>query len=293
MCNQHCCYCYLGDRICSNVLLSLLDLQKSLADINNHYTITRIDIFGGEVSLLDDKYLFELKSICEKYTTHISVTTNLSRDISHIFNHISISLNEERDDFKLILSKLPLLSYDFSLSVVILPSIVKLFKSGKIRNVLSLIPTNCKSANLIKYSPSIASNCNIIVNDDDYEYVIFEAYKLYKSDILNFQIQNVEDILSKQYSPLMSENIFILPNGEYAWIEFQNQKEFFKTSYNLNEYANAVNAEYNLYEKKCKSCKYFQKCYTEHLDLNIKCSGHKHLLNKIYADSIFKVDKSM
>ena len=225
-------------------------MQKSLADINNHYTITRIDIFGGEVSLLDDSYLKHLNMMCEKYTTHITAITNLSRDISHVFKNISISLNEERPDFKTVISKLPSLSYSFALSVVVLPSIVKLFKSRKIERALNLIPANCTSVNLLKHSPSSMQHATL-VSDDDYMYVMFEAYKMYKTCNMKFRLQNIDDILSRQYSPLMSESIFILPSSEYAWISFQNQIEHFDTSYSLNSYDDAVKAEYNLYVKKC------------------------------------------
>lgn len=289
-CNQRCNYCYLGDKVCDSETLRISTLVHMLSKLCLKHSISRIDIFGGEVSLLSDDYLKELNFCCKSFASNVSVVTNLHRDISHIFKNITISLNEERTDFDAILNKLPTLPYDFALSIVVLPSIVNAFKSGKAQYMLNFIPRNCNSVHLVQYSQSHMQKHKIVVSDDDYEYVVFEACKMKKSGILPFKLQNLDDIQSQQYSPLMSESIFVLPSGEYAWISYQDHEEKFSTSYNLADYDAAVAKEYNIYKMKCEKCRYFQRCYTEHLDLSKQCSGHKQLLDMMYADNLLKAD---
>ena len=99
-CNLNCPYCYLGDMVNSSDVLSLDRLTNQLNIISSHEPIDEISLFGGEISLLDEEYLYKLKDICYNFTNTVGVTTNLANiNITKIFDNITISLNEERDDY--------------------------------------------------------------------------------------------------------------------------------------------------------------------------------------------------
>lgn len=211
---------------------------------NEHIQISRIEIFGGDISLLDDNYLHSLQCMCKKYCKDVNAIANASRSVFHIFDDVSFSLNVERLDYVQMLTYISGVDHDFSLNVVVLPSIVKLHKDGQLANYLKQLPNNCKSVFFIKYSDSVVARKHYVVDDIDYEAVVLEACKILKHT--SIRCQNAYDL--KDYDPLMSANVFILPNANFAWIcHDENNREYFKQSSNLNEYFDACKNEYNLY----------------------------------------------
>ena len=73
-CNLNCRHCYLGKLRSKDDLLSIEAVQKAL-DEND---VRVLDIYGGEITLLDDKYVSELVELAERYfkDEQIYITSN-------------------------------------------------------------------------------------------------------------------------------------------------------------------------------------------------------------------------
>ena len=287
-CNCHCGYCYLGNSTYDCTTLSLQKLDFRLKTLSIHSNIDKIEIFGGDITLLDDSYLIQLRNLCMKYCDNMSVVANTNRDLFHIFDNVSFSLNIERSDYSQTLQYIKNTQHCFSLNIVVLPSVVNMHKEGKLVGYLDSIPKLCKSLLLIKYSDSAAANLHYIVSDEDYEDVVFSASRHLQQNS-SIICQNITEL--KDYDPLMSSNIFILPDTDFAWICYDNNnREYFKKSSDINEYYAACKNEYNIYIQKCGTCKHFKHCYAEHLNFNKQCSGHKKLKELLDENNIFEAD---
>ena len=301
-CNLNCTYCYLGKHRKNNNILSLPILKNNLDDILNTFkNIEAINIFGGEISLLSEDYLVELNNLCKKYTKNIYITTNgLNDNIFNIFDNFSISYNEERKSNNIIKHKLLYFEKNYNLSIVLLPSILndnpQVFFD-------SINHSNCKHITFQFYSPSVTADKNYMITDKEQAECLkrYLTYYLKNNNKYFFKITNlytIKDCLLKRFDPLQSSNIFILPNGSFASIKYTNTNlEYFKPYTNINAFIEDCQNEIFKYKQKCSSCKYYKHCYTEHLNLNKKCSGYKSLLDYFEKNetfnNIFKINKSM
>ena len=75
-CNLDCSFCYLKD-LHDKTIMDLDLLEKQLEDISQIYEFVYIDLYGGEITILPEDYINRLISIIEKYTSEISLVTNL------------------------------------------------------------------------------------------------------------------------------------------------------------------------------------------------------------------------
>lgn len=267
-CLNKCGYCYLGNLRLTNNILSLDKLRELLNDLTD---VTQIDIFGGDISLLTHSYLKDLYEICKTKTDNISCTTNKITDYIHsIFKNISISVNIERKDFKVnynLFSK----KIDYSMSIVATSKMVDFCMSNK--SLFLSYAANAKYVYIMKYSKSV-NNTKEYGTDKDYVKLI--QFIIEHGDNINL-INN--DELNNLYDPTLNSNIFILPSGKYGYIKFEKDNEYFCEFDSLDEYDDIKNNERKLFIMKCGTCKYFNRCYTEHLNLtNNKCNGYIDLI---------------
>lgn len=104
-CNNCCDFCYLGIKRECQCLLSVDGLKVLLDDLCQEFSITGINVFGGEISNLDVEYLEKLKSTVKNFCQYSTFTSNLANQkIYRIFDRISTSLNRSRPDFLYILN---------------------------------------------------------------------------------------------------------------------------------------------------------------------------------------------
>ena len=98
-CNLNCDFCYLSkEQLQNKSLLRIEDIKKHLEEIEE---IKTIDIYGGEVSLIEDNYMIELIEVCKDYTSDISIVTNgtIVKDwMKKEEIHLSISFDGEARD---------------------------------------------------------------------------------------------------------------------------------------------------------------------------------------------------
>lgn len=276
-CNQKCSYCYLGNLRNDKSILDLNILSPVLSNITCN--INNIEIFGGEISLLSKDYLNNLKSICLKYCQNIFVITNMTYDISDIFDNITFSLNEEREDYLKIKNNLMYYEKPYNLSIVVLPSVIK---KGAKQVLESINYSNCRYVTFQKYSPSILNDA-LIVSDNDYENFLKDVidYYIENKEKMYYNITNINDIsnvYNGNYSPLMEENVFINYKGQYGCVLHNDNKEYFKWFDTFAEWLNETKKEKEKYKERCSNCLYYNHCYAEHLNFNKSCSGNKDLL---------------
>ena len=98
-----------------------------LAELSSVYQIDGFNVFGGEVTLLENSYIVELIAILRKYCHDITITSNLAymRKLEFLGTQFSTSYNAERQDFMRIsrlMQNKP--KCTFNLSTVILKSVI-------------------------------------------------------------------------------------------------------------------------------------------------------------------------
>src|SRR5574344_766260 len=90
-CNLNCSFCYLLKT--GNNILDLLKLEDELLKISGIFNIIQIELYVGEIFILDDCYLMKLILICKKFTKKISIITNGTIDKPWLFNFNGIEFN--------------------------------------------------------------------------------------------------------------------------------------------------------------------------------------------------------
>ncbi len=135
-CNGVCPFCYLGNMIKDKTILNLTTLQQRLQQLKEFDCQLEIDLFGGEISLLDHQYIDCLIELCKQYSDKISISTNFTNydNVVRLFDRgrgIVVSLNQERGVVHKTainnIKQLPI-EYRLKLSVmyVVLPSVLKI-----------------------------------------------------------------------------------------------------------------------------------------------------------------------
>ena len=289
-CNYHCKYCYLGDMTKDNTILDLNIVSNKIQEIDKRYNIDNVCIYGGEVSLLDKKYLLDLTKILNKY--NISLVTNLSNDWVVDFCLINdirlcVSLNEERPFYNETLTKLRKLKHikNISLSIVILPSLIT---DEQIEKAFDIYEELGFEVLFIPYHPSITSKEVVDIKSHIFEESLMKFLK--ENNKRNNPITISNEIILKDvnYEPTSNKFLFINPNGDYSSVKYDDKGiESFITFNSLDEYDEFCNNEKTLYYNKCHDCKFYGKCKAEHLIFNgyeKSCSGLYHCLDQYCVD---------
>ena len=82
------------------MLLEITKLHKMLGSISNNYTITHIDVYGGDLATLSKEYLTSLIDCVNEFCDSITVISDPSKSIVELKNkfnfNIATSINAER-----------------------------------------------------------------------------------------------------------------------------------------------------------------------------------------------------
>lgn len=290
-CDYNCPYCYLGDKRKDKSLLDLYELEKLLDEIRSSYRISVVNLYGGELSLLNHNYLNDL--LCAVCTNRLSLTTNLQDE--NIINFclarnvkINVSLNEERDHYKETLSKVRKYKNTkiMDLSVVVLPSLVKKKPSElyKFYNDIGL------DVLFIQYHKSINNQLRYDISLEDYSNFLYEFILEYKKhDNPSFNIENLMIYNDKLYRPNIDSYLFINNKCKLCTVTFKDGIERYIEFDSLSDWQKYCHKENERYKVLCSSCKLFGRCKAEHLETfnnTGECSGLKCLLNKLTYKNI-------
>lgn len=293
LCNFRCSFCYLTKEQLSDRTTTPIEvIVERLQEINDFSPIQGVDLYGGEVGILDYGYLNELDAEIRKFTPNINVITNLSK-MNHYFLHEDISLSvswdyKARQSWEKVLENM--MSLDRSLSVLMLatPELM-MFRPEEVMSHLYLVP-NLTSIEIKPYSPNQANDMGPMELQymnwvGDWITMFRKNHRLsQRMDLEN--IHRIERSLSGSYNAFSDNHIYIRPSGRLAVLDFdENQKEYFREVENMQGYKEwSDNEKLRVNNNKvCGACKYKGKCLTEHYrevrETDTSCNGFRQLLD--------------
>jgi sulfatase maturation enzyme AslB (radical SAM superfamily) len=287
-CNFRCDFCYLTEQQLSDRTLLPLDmLEQRIIETKNYYTIDMIDLYGGEIGLLSEEYVNSLCNLLNKHDIDdINIITNLSMVNDVILNpdlYVTVSYDFDcREQSDRVWNNMLKLTKPFSILILASKDIITKDVDDMIVQ-LSLL-TNLRSVEIKPYSINQANSYN--VSHTDYETFV---QKWIDSPITKeFQFineDNINESLNGTKNAFSNDHIYITPKGQFAVLEFDlNDREYFKTLNNIDEYIQWANNETKLNVSQiCRECEYYGRCLTEHYryvkTLDNGCNGYKNLLD--------------
>jgi MoaA/NifB/PqqE/SkfB family radical SAM enzyme len=288
-CNFRCSSCYLTEQQLSDSQQIDIDkLDQLLCEINRHQKITHVDLYGGEIGVLQHKYLIQLhNTIRTYYTGNINVITNLSHIHPYLLRpdiDLSVSYDFEcREKHELVLKNISMIQKD--VHILLLAS--KQMITKNIDDMIHLLNvfSNISTVEIKPYSTNQANAET--VSFKDYEefvkgWIVSEVPKRF-----NFTNEhNIRNSLSGNTNSFSDDHIYITPQGRYGVLEFDiNDNEFFLQFDTIDQYTDWTQQEKKRVSanKFCNNCQYFGNCLSEHLrevtTIENSCNGFKLLLD--------------
>lgn len=288
-CNFRCHFCYLtskqlGDR----KLLDLEILEHRIIEVLNNTTIDHVDLYGGEIGLLPENYVCNLKELLHKYDIKsINLNTNLSMVNSIICDpdfYISVSYDfNVREQHEKVWNNMIKLDRPFSILILASDKMINHNVDDMIfqLNLLS----NLQSVEIKPYSENQANYLPVSFKD----YGEFVKKWITSAIPKKFEFINeylLEDVLDRKRNSFSDDHLYITPEGKFAVLEFDlNDREYFLHCETYRDYLKWCEKEKRRVaeNKFCSECEYFGHCLSEHLrevkNLNNGCNGFKHLID--------------
>lgn len=292
LCNFRCKFCYLTpEQLSDTNKLDPFRFEKMLWEMKAEgYSIEHVDLYGGEVGILQESYLDYLHNLVLMHSTNptFNVVTNMYK-LNPYFEREDVSLSvsydfDAREHSREVIQNILKTKKDISILVLASPDLIKKDVDWII-NVFNNI-SNIKSVEIKPYSSNQANQ--LPVTNREYEDFV---YKWLTSPInKEFEFINqyhIQDSLEKKYNAFSDNHIYITPKGKFAALEFdKNDNEYFLEFDTFKEYLVwADNEKEEVKENEfCKGCEYLGTCLTEHYrrvtSLEDSCNGFKGLLDK-------------
>lgn len=287
-CNFRCDFCYLTEeQLSDRKLLSLDVLSKRLAEITAHEPIEKVDLYGGELGLLDKKYWNDLIELLGVYgITDINLNTNLSmvNDIT-LDNRVHTSVSYDfsaREDHHRVFRNMALLDKPFSILMLASPKVLDM----DVDTIIAVLNTLSKlqSVEIKPYSTNQANQHHV-------DYTDYEDFvkKFIESNRRTFSISNEAQLkatLEKNNNSFSDDHVYITPNGKFAVLEFdKNDDEYFLELDTIDDYYDWCDTEHDRVGNNqfCAKCKYYGRCLSEHLrevkSIDKSCNGFVKLID--------------
>lgn len=288
-CNFRCHFCYLTpEQLSDRQLLDLKKLEEKIIEVEKNVAITHVDLYGGEVGLLPEEYIYNFKKILHSHgIKSISVNTNLSM-VNKIIDdkdfYITVSYDfDVREQHQRVWNNMVKLNRPFSILILASDKIVKYNVDDMIfqLNLLS----NLQSVEIKPYSENQANSLPVSFKD----YEEFVKKWILSTTPKRFEFINeylLQDVLDKKRNSFSDDHLYITPEGKFAVLEFDlNDKEYFLHCETYEDYLKWCEKEKKRVADNtfCSKCEYFGNCLSEHLrevkNLNNGCNGFKHLID--------------
>jgi MoaA/NifB/PqqE/SkfB family radical SAM enzyme len=289
-CNFRCSFCYLTNSQLSSKNILSLDILETLLDelVKKKYTVNHIDLYGGEIALLEQSYLDELMVKTQRFELpDVNVVTNLSKIVPFFLRddvYLSVSYDfSARERYDEVFYNLTQINKPISILMLASPELLKL----DVENIISQLNLirNIVSVEIKPYSTNQANRLN--VSDNAFENYIktwLQAKTEKKFEFINYL--NIVESLRKTRNAYSDNHLYITPNGKFAVLEFDvNNNEYFLELDNIDDYTKWTEQEKEKIQvnQYCSSCQYKGNCLTEHYrnitSLEESCSGFKNLLD--------------
>jgi MoaA/NifB/PqqE/SkfB family radical SAM enzyme len=289
LCNFRCNFCYLTrEQLADKSRIDLSVLEKRLKEINDYQPIEMVDLYGGEIGLLDHGYLLEMDALIKQYTDDINIITNLYKIHPYFSEGAKISVSWDhtaREKSDVVLNNILLMSDPVSILMLASPEFVK-FSPEEVMEALEPVLNVVESIEIKPYSRNQAND--LFAGDLEYEDCIerWIEYSQYAT-MPHFENKSrIERSLNKEYNAFSDSHIYIQPDGTLAVLDFdQDRKEYFRPMNHMTEYA--VWSKMEKFKVRhnpiCSKCEYSGHCLTEHYrevkEGDASCSGFRNLLD--------------
>ncbi len=281
-CNFRCANCYLTeDQLRSRRVLDLTHLDHRLSELPE---IEAVEIYGGEVTLLDQTYVHDLKGVVRRYYDGpISITTNFYQMSEWLYDDdidVNVSYDfDHRPHHEQVFTNMLVFSRPINVIVLATPEVM----AGDVDQQIELIRSlaNLNSVEIKPYSPNQANDRGN-TNNAFVEYV-----KRWVMGFPNSQLRNtalLNDVADGVRNAFSDDHVYITPNGNFGVLEFDDaDREFFLELPDFNAYLEWTQKEkHTLLSDVCRSCEFKGTCLTEHYrrkeGLDGECSGYKSLI---------------
>lgn len=301
LCNFRCSFCYLSDeQLSQNKIIDHKILLEKLTEVSSRKIIDHIDLYGGEIALINSFKLTQLIETINLFTQNkINIITNLS-SINPVFLRDDIELSiswdyKAREKHERVFQNMQSLNKDFHVLILASDALIRLHDNelDEMIDMLNSLPF-LKTVEIKPFSDNLFHPQR--TRFSDYEAWIIKW--IHRSTKFKFEFINIKKIQSsllKAYSSWSDEHLYITPDGDFAVLEFNdfNQEYFLKLS-DLDEYEQWAMREKEKIRNNpyCGNCEFLGSCLSEHLqpvkDLSQSCNGFRNLL-KWY--SIYPSDK--
>jgi MoaA/NifB/PqqE/SkfB family radical SAM enzyme len=288
LCNFRCSFCYLTkEQLSDKSKLDLKILEQRLKEINDFQPIEMVDLYGGEIGLLDYSYLMEMDSLIRQYTNDINIITNLYKMNKYFEEDVMLSVSWDytaREKWETVLSNIIMLGKDISLLMLASPKFYFLEPAEVMEHIGHL--SNISSIEIKPYSRNQAND--LFAGDREFEWCVQKWLKYAESNSMpHFENKSrIERSLSGEYNAFSDGHIYLQPDGTLAVLDFdQDRKEYFRPMSHMIEYA--VWSKMEKFKVRhnpiCSKCEYQGSCLTEHYrevrEKDLSCSGFRNLLD--------------
>ena len=297
-CNFRCPFCYLTEKqLADKKKMDLYKLSIRLSEISLHREITHVDLYGGEVTVLPDKYVDEmLRIIRNHFDGKINVVTNLSRPLNRtqwlLQDDIEVSVSWDytcREGWDTVMKNISLLGKDVHVLMLASKCMVEWTDDelGAAQMILNSL-RNVRSVEIKPYSTNQA-------NQDEVPFTQFEdlvkrwiEMRQFLDGMNDYEFVNEKlmmEAVTGARNAYSDDHIYITPEGKFAVLEFdENDNEYFYPVDSFEMYELWARQEKDKVEKNeiCGECKYLGHCLSEHLrdvkDIKNSCNGFRKLL---------------
>ena len=289
-CNFRCDFCYLTEKqLGDKTLLSLDAIAARFDELQETYEIGHVDLYGGEMLLLPEEYLYGIVDILyARGIDDLVIQTNLSHlpDIVHD-NVLEFSVSYDfnvRPMHDRVLQNMLLMTRQFNVLSLAGRKFLDTVTPDLYVQTMNLLG-NLKGCEIKPYSSNQA-------NDQAVSYKEYEEFVwvVINHPERNFYFENetqVKEAWEGNRNAFSDDHVYITPNGNFAVLEFdEGDREFFLELPSLAAYRNWCDTEKNRVHENliCSSCPYHGNCLSEHLrdvkSLENSCNGFRGLIDK-------------
>jgi sulfatase maturation enzyme AslB (radical SAM superfamily) len=211
--------------------LGLDVLENKIKEILIYENIDMVDLYGGEVGLLQQQYINDLVYLLEAQGIYdINIITNLSMVNDVIKNkdlYITVSYDFDcREQHDRVWNNM--VSLDRPFSILILASECLLKKNvDEMIHQLNLLK-NLQSVEIKPYSTNQA-NCHNVTYKDFENHVRSWIDSAIEKQFQFINEKNILQSLSGTRNAFSNDHVYITPTGDFAVLEFDlNDNEYFK-----------------------------------------------------------------
>lgn len=288
LCNFRCDFCYLTpEQLADRTTASVDKISQLLDQIAAQRTISHVDLYGGEISVLPEEYQTNLVDLIQRHCTGaVNVVTNLYR-ITPLVNEPTVTITvsydfNARERHETVLRNMKGLNRPFHVLVLATNRVLSM-NVDDIINTFNGIP-NVRTIEIKPYSSNQANQHNMT----HVQYEEFVKKWLSSKVIKRFEFTNqheLDGVLSGTRNSFSDDHVYITPAGRFAVLEFDlNGNEFFQELDCFDQYV-----EWTFKEKArvfanshCNTCEYLGRCLTEHIrhvdNVDQSCNGYYKLI---------------